>query len=439
MEHNYLYSKLKIGNPPKKLPALFTLYNSLLSIHSNLDIFSPLDFAYNPLKSKTFIDYENNTVQEEIIFNLGDEEIIKNFSFLYLSQNITDKNLYINIGLQNFYNEFTLNNFSSPNFLHQLKEQGLIDHISYSINYTSENEGFININIDPNEYAPNLYSTKKKKTAIVKGVTSKSINKLGEYLWSIDIDKLFYEHKESGIVLVTKELYKINEDQYYAILNPRYGVIKGPYIFKKLIEKDFFNELKKKDICSIINENKKLFYVCKYEYKNEIKEKFPTLYFYHKDFNYTFELGYEDLFYEKNNKLYFLICFDTGMFGDDKFTEISEWIFGKPFLKKYQFSFDVEKRIIRFYENLNGYNNNPNRNKNISKYIYSNYFISIKNLSFIFFFLFIVIFSFFYILKYYKIWKKKIARKTKVDINEEGKEYIELEDNLIENNKQANL
>lgn len=436
IENNYLYTKLKLGNPPKELPALFTLYNSSLSIHSNLDIFSPSEFSYNPLKSKSFINYENNTIQEELIFNLESEEIIKNFTFLYHPENKTDKILYINVGLQNFYNEFTSDNVENPNFLYQLKEQGLIDHISYNINYTSDNTGFININIEPNEYAPNLYSNKKKKTAIVKGVTSKAINKLGEYLWSMDIDKLFYENKENGLVLLTEEHYKVNEDQYYVILNPRYGAIKGPYIYKKLIEKDFFNELKEKDICSLNRKHKKLFYTCKSKYKNEIKEKFPTLYFYHKDFNYTFELDYEDLFYEKNNKLYFLICFDTGMFGDDKFTEISDWIFGKPFMKKYQFSFDVESRIIRFYENLNGYANNTNKNTHLNKYIYSNNFLSIKNLPFIIFFLLILFFSFFYILKSFKIRKTKFVKKTKIDKIEEGKEYIELEDNLIVNNKQ---
>ena len=439
IENNLLYTKFKMGNPRGEIPAFFTLYNSSLSIHSNLDIFPSSKNSYNPSESKTFISYENDTIQEVLSFNLEGEEIIKNFTFLYSDQNETNKNLYINIGLQNFYSELASDNFSSPNFLYQLKEQGLIEHISYNINYTSEYAGFININIEPNEYSPNLYSIKKKKTTIVKGVKSEAINKLGEYLWSMDIDKSFYENEENDTVLINEENFQANEVQYSVLLNPKYGAIKGPYIYKKLIEKDFFNELKEKDICSINREGKKLIYVCKSKYKNEIKEKFPTLYFYHKNFNYTFELDYEDLFYEKNNKLYFLICFETDKPEDNKFNEISEWIFGKPFMKKYQFSFDVENRIIRFYENLNGYIHNTTKNTNLKKYTYSNIFLSIKNIPFIIFFLFTVFLGFLYILKYSKIDKKKSNRKTKIDKDEEGKEYIELEDNLIVNNKPTNL
>ena len=307
-----------------------------------------------------------------------------------------------------------------------MKEQGLIDTISFSVNYTSENRGFININIEPFEYAPELYSMKKRRIATIKGVTSKAINKLGEYLWRMEINTLFYENKEGSMNFIGEEHYNFNEDQYYAILNPGYGVIKGPYLYKKLIEKDFFNDLKEREICTLNKEHKKLFYTCKPSYKSEIRDKFPTLYFYHHDFNYTFELDFEDLFYEKNGNLFFLICFDTGMFGDDKFTEISEWILGRPFLDKYQFSFDVEKRRIVFYENLKGYINGPDKNENIKKYIYYSHLLSFRNLAIIAFFLFSIFIVFYKISNYLKNNNKK----TKEDKEEES---IELEDTLVGN------
>lgn len=426
-ENNYIYSTFKIGNPPKEIPGLYFLYNSSLLINSNATFLFPFESDYIPSKSKTFINCENNKIQEQLIFNIENEEIIKNFTFLYLNQNKKDKNLYLRIGLQNFFKELNSNIIEPPNFLYQLKNHQLIDYISYSINYTSENEGFININIEPNEYAPNIYSDNKKFSTIVKGVTSKSINKFGEYLWSMDIETIFYENQEKNMIFISEENYIPNEDQYHVILNPRYGAIEGPFYYKKLIEKDFFNELKEKEICSLNREHKKLFYVCKSSYKKEIKEKFPNLYFYNKDFNYTFELNYEDLFFEKNEYLFFLICFDTGMFGEDIFSEISEWIFGKPFLKKYQFSFDVEKRIINFYENLNGYINNHDLDKNIKKYIYLN-----KNLNYVIFFLIIIFLLFYYFSVNTKTWNKIVAKNTNKDKSEKGKEYIEMEDILIE-------
>ena len=430
-EDNVFFSSFKIGNPPKEIPAFYTLYNSSLSIHSNLNILSYLKSDYIPSKSKSFSMPEYDKVQDELTLNIENEEIVKNFTFLFQTQNKNDKNLYINIGLQNFYKELTTDKFDSPNFLYQLKKYGLIDSITFSINYTSETEGFINVNIEPFEYAPEIYSKKKRHIVTVKGVTSKAINKLGEYLWSMDINTLYYENKEGNMQFITEEHYNFNEDQYYAILNPGYGVIKGPYIYKKMIEKDFFNDLKEREICILNREHKKLFYTCKSNYKNEIKDTFPTLYFYHHEFNYSFELNFDDLFYEKNGNLYFLICFDTGMFGDDKFTEISEWIFGKPFLKKYQFSFDVEKRRIIFYENLKRNINNSNKNVNIKKYIYLNHLISFKNLAFIIFFLFIISFAFYKTSKYLKN-NNKIIKRIK---DEKEEESIELEETMVESQK----
>ena len=95
----------------------------------------------------------------------------------------------------------------------------------------------------------------------------------------MDIDKSFYENEENDTVLISEENFQANEAQYSKLLNPRYGAIKGPYIYKKLIEKDFFNELKEKDIYSINRESKKLIYESKSKYKKEIKEKIPSFIF----------------------------------------------------------------------------------------------------------------------------------------------------------------
>ena len=50
--------------------------------------------------------------------------------------------------------------------------------------------------------------------------------------------------------------------------------------------------------------------------------------------------------------MYFLIYFVQSPNNDDKNAQISEWALGKPFLQKYQFSFDVENKNIFFYENI---------------------------------------------------------------------------------------
>ena len=428
-EDNLIYSIFKIGDPQREIPAFYNFYNSSLSIHSDPELLKSLKSYYIPLYSKTFNVTDLNKSQDDLTFNEGKEEIYKNFSFLNMTQNTSENNFYLNVGLQNFYREFVLNEVENPNFLYQLKEHGLIDDVSFSFNYTSEKGGFVNINLEPFEYAPDLYSKENRHIETINGVSSKDINKLGEYLWSLGIEKFFYENKEGEIVSVDEERYNFNEEQYNAILNPSYGVIKGPYLYKKQIDRDFFKELKEKEICSLNKENKKLFYTCDARYKDEIKKAFPTLYFYHPEFNYTFELGFEDLFFERYGNLFFLICFDMGVSenGDDKYAEISEWILGKPFLKKYQFSFNVGKNRIEFYEKISA----SDKSEKTEKSIQLNHLLSVRNV------IFIISFLIFIFVVYYKNSKsfKTNKRKRKNFDEEKGKEYIELEDSFVENNR----
>ena len=83
--------------------------------------------------------------------------------------------------------------------------------------------------------------------------------------------------------------------------------------------------------------------------KNFNTEKFPTLYFYHMDYNYTFELTHKDLFQIRGDKKYFLIIFDS----DSNYP----WKFGKIFLQKYLFNFDTDSKTIGFYTDLNNDSN----------------------------------------------------------------------------------
>ena len=113
--------------------------------------------------------------------------------------------------------------------------------------------------------------------------------------------------------------------------------------------------------------------------------------------------------------------------GDDKFAEISEWILGKPFLKKYQFSFNVGKRRIEFYEKISV----SDKNEKIQKSIQLNHLLSVKNV------IFMIAFLIFIFVVYYKNSKSFTAdkRKRKNFDEEKGKEYIELEDSFVENNR----
>ena len=63
-----------------------------------------------------------------------------------------------------------------------------------------------------------------------------------------------------------------------------------------------------------------------------------------------FILDYDDLFIEKDENLIFGIYFDYLQIEVFKGAFLSEWFFGKLFLKKYCFSFDPEHDQLRFYK-----------------------------------------------------------------------------------------
>jgi hypothetical protein len=60
---------------------------------------------------------------------------------------------------------------------------------------------------------------------------------------------------------------------------------------------------------------------------------------------YKFELNYDDLFKEKEDKIYFLIWFNS-------LKQINlYWEMGFPFMKKYVFNYNYDNKLISFYNN----------------------------------------------------------------------------------------
>ena len=445
IERNYFYTLIEIGKPPNKIPMFYNFNDSCLSFQSDLKFLSTvLESSYTPSKSQS-LKIENQTAIEEVSFKIENEIITKNLTFNYPDLKKDDICYYVNVGIQNFYQDFIKKNDKNPNFLYQLKQLGLIDYISFSINQTSDLGGFININLEPNEFAEERYSNKSKYTAFVNGVESTLINKwAGEYLWNLDLSLVHYKNHENKIITINIDHFELNEDQYSALLNPAYGLIKGPYEFKKLMKKDFFGEFMKKNICTNSQANKLHFYSCNAKYKEKLKEKFPPINFYLEEIKYRFVLDFDDLFYEKNGLLFFLICYDGTLYGQDKFSQISEWVLGKPFFDKYQFSFDVEKKIVTFYENKEGYPHqkitikqsqkemetlNKIKEQIKMKELYTNRLLPNKNMAFISLSLFIIIVSFLCVFYGLRVNHKKIEEEKKME-SERGKKYVELKENL---------
>ena len=93
---------------------------------------------------------------------------------------------------------------------------------------------------------------------------------------------------------------------------------------------------------------------------------FKNISFVLKDIDYEFVLTYKDLFIEKNNEYIFLIAFDHNV---AKTSPI--WILGKPFMKKYQLVYDLDRKIIGMYKQKKvGDEGSLNNNNNSIFFIY---------------------------------------------------------------------
>ena len=248
--------------------------------------------------------------------NTNNSEIaINNFSFI-LSNNLIGKG-YSTIVL-NYYNPSDDYNI---NFLKQLKEKKVISNYTWNLKYLDNNNGIITFGSFPHMYN-NLFLKENLR------VTSTSFNE-NNLDWNIFFDKIIFNNNKEQIIFKGSTICELNLER---------DLIKAPFEYKFIFIKYIFNQSK----CEEVNVSTNIFYIC--DKKTKIY-KLPSIQFKSRDLNFTFEMTYKDLFKEINGKLFFLIYFNKLDKNQFKF-----WILGKPFIKKYQFIFEQEKRLVGFYQ-----------------------------------------------------------------------------------------
>ena len=278
---------------------------------------------------------------------------INNYPFIYLKSDKDDFNLnedskaYIIIGMKiycSWKNELCE---SIPHYLKQTKQTS-----SYSFNviYSKNNYdmSFI-IGEEPHIYSPSVYSENNL-------IYSKALISSNEVKWVLEF-KFFY-FNDSYIIDKNTDLNYIsaNDDDKKNFIDTSarleflfdMDVIISERQFFFSINRTYFS--KYTDQCNLTHVPKKyLVFNCD---KNFNTKNFPTLYFFHQEYNYTFELNEKDLFITKGDKKYFLIVYDS--------SNSSPWKIGKIFLKKYLFLFDDVNKKIGFYKKTRNLESNEN-------------------------------------------------------------------------------
>ena len=318
MDKNQLYTIISIGNPPKNIEFYLTMDNTIYGIMSGYcpnNSFS----SYNPYFSKNFkretdytiyiypihkgaIVYDNFTLYNDL--NLTQMKYIDNFEFLLgnysFYQNI-NKNQYCGIiGL--FKNIVKKINTYTNNFIKYLREdKKLINSYSWGLFFFDKDKSY-NVDYNIQKQYDGFYIigiTKDDYFNIFKTTNILSINSTEN---NINFKVFFYESPNDKNQIICSD----NLEAHF-IIDYNYILSGKPY-YKKIL-KYFFQKYIDDGICCKKNyfkpyEGKIEMIVCDLSFKKYINT-FPKLYLYSRDFSFTFNLDYNDVFLELNDKIYF--------------------------------------------------------------------------------------------------------------------------------------
>ena len=235
-------------------------------------------------------------------------------------------------------------------FFEKLKKIGLISEYHWSIyfnkkEFQKEDQAFILLGKLPHEMNSDLGYFKKNnfKDGRLKPVNSKEGNG-----FELDQTYLFEGSNKENII---NESLPIIEKKYIVSLDYTLGGVLLPQTFQEYYNKIFENYIEK-GICfnKITYKKSYTFYYCKNDKNSisEIKKIFPGIAMISRDLDYNFTLEAEDLFIEENEYVFCLLQFNQHSY------EKTTLYLGKPFLKKYPFSFNYDKREINFYNSFRG-------------------------------------------------------------------------------------
>ena len=325
---NEIYIEIKVGTPKLTIPTYISLdqYSYYISGKNLSGIYNEDKSSSYQLKTDRESSYYKDMFEkgflssENIIMNdLKNKEFeIKDFNFVLPSkQGIKLYPSLIGLGIESYYMKTT-------GFLYQLKQKRIIDSYGWTIKYNNNDKGEIIFGGYPHEY-DNNYNQINFKNAKAES--------RGSYInWDLYFDYIKWNNKifndSNGYIL-------------YAELIITNNTIIAPGFFMNIFQENVF----KSNLCNAkIYDNKYYYFICN---KNFKIKNFGSLFFYHKDFEYTFEISYKDLFIENNNEIYSFLFFSQ--------IQLDRWSLGKPFFKKYQIIFEPDRKLIGFYVNKSNF------------------------------------------------------------------------------------
>ena len=347
----------------------------------------PIRFGSNtfflPQKSSYFYNINNN-------FNLYDDRNSTTFSIikeseLYEGENFEEA-LYVNdifyFGKEIIKLDFYLStsyffpqmgglgiqlypsndiNSATPSidktFLRKLKLKGLINNYIWTIIYNTKNSQNIDGYILIGDY-PHLvynYSTENNFIFSLNSIEAKIYN-------NKIIETQFIMDNVLAITGDKKIEINIWDSSVNAKLDYNFGGILAPEEALKYFEKNVFNDnICYKDTINRISTN--IFFYCQNNRNvfDKLKQKFPLIKFESKVLNNSFYININDILFEKDKYIYILLIFEEG--------KNAEWTLGIPFLKKYQFSINLDSKRIYNYKKIESFEEKEEKKNYIIYYL----------------------------------------------------------------------
>ena len=349
-----LYARINIGTPKAEIHLALLFDANEFYIKDGKDNYTYNEFSdfkfFNYTESSTYndsseeicpdisvyADYFQFAECKQDIFYFNNKEVIMTFY-----ESIDNDNIKIPGGLGLLLDptmeEYEVNCPRNKSFFEKAKKKGLISSYDWSIffdskEYKKEETAFLLMGCTPDETNSDLgYYKKEDFFGKYKNETNLNYPQL-----EISLNKVLLFNRTNKSDIIDEEVGAKIEFNFNngGILSP----IKNLKYFEKIFEDYISNKICFKD-------KGKIFFYCKKEIGDDvtkIKEKFPAINFKSVNLYHDFIIEADDLFIEQNDYIFCLLYFETYN---------NKWKVGKPLLKKYQFSFNYDKKQIYFYNN----------------------------------------------------------------------------------------
>ena len=322
---NDLEITLKIGTPPQSVD---------LNLRSRIYTFfvtsSQVNLPYKLFNEKESTSLVQISKKETNFTNMEYSKGLKISESIYIN-NKELKGITLMLGTELAYNECgalglrLINSHESSNdlsFIYQIKKYANLDSYTFTLKYKNDEEGDLIIGAYPHVY-DNKFNEKNFFYSKA-GSNKNGVN------WVLNFDIIKYNNKS------------VNVGSKKSLINIEYGLIQAPFKYKNYFKNNFYG-----DRCSEkFNDRRNVTIVhCS---SNFDITSFKDLIFELKDIETQFVFTYKDLFIKENNEYIFGIVFDEDVDAKDP-----TWIFGKPFMKKYELVYDLDRKIIGLYKEGN--------------------------------------------------------------------------------------